>query len=240
MVVNLYDRSYRMNRDIGYRITIFIARLIIRLTTRLEIHGLENIPAVGSYVIASNHLGRLDPVLIYYVSGRRDIIMLVAEKYGKYRLIRWFVKQLDGIFVDRFGADFGAVREALSRLRKGGVLVLAPEGTRSKTGALIEGKPGVSYMAAKAEAPIIPVAIIGTEDAHVVANLKRMQRPVVVARAGKSFRLPPLKGKDRDQALLEYTDEIMCRIATLLPPGYRGVYAEHPRLMELLADQAEP
>jgi 1-acyl-sn-glycerol-3-phosphate acyltransferase len=223
----------------GYRITIFIAKLIVRLFTRLELRGTENVPASGSYVLASNHLGRLDPILIYYFSGRRDIIMLVAEKYGKYRLIRWFVKQLDGIFVNRFEADFGAVREALTRLRKGGVLVLAPEGTRSQTGALIDGKPGVIYMAAKAGVPIIPVAITGTEDKQVVASLKRLRRPKVVARAGQAFTLPPLKagrsaGRDRDEALQEYTDEIMCQIGALLPPEYRGVYAEHARLKELL------
>jgi 1-acyl-sn-glycerol-3-phosphate acyltransferase len=218
----------------GYRIAIFITRLVIRLFTRLDIQGLENIPATGSYVIASNHLGRLDPVLVYFILDRKDIIMLVAEKYSKSAFWRWFVKQLDGIFVNRFGADFGAVREALSRLRKGGVLVLAPEGTRSKTEALIEGKPGVSYMAAKAGVPIIPVAITGTEDKYVVASLKRLQRPKVMARAGAAFTLPPLKGRDRDEALQEYTDEIMCRIAALLPVEYRGVYTEHPRLKELL------
>jgi 1-acyl-sn-glycerol-3-phosphate acyltransferase len=236
----------------GYRISILIARLIVRLFLRLEMQGLENIPASGSYVIASNHLGRLDPVLIYYVSGRRDIIMLVAEKYRKSAVWRWFVKQLDAIFVNRFEADFGAVRQALSRLRKGGVLVLAPEGTRSKTGALIEGRPGVSYMAAKAGVPIIPVAITGTEDRKVVASLKRLRRPKVIARAGNAFTLPPLKagrsaaasasasaGRDRDEALQEYTDEIMCRIAALLPPEYRGVYAEHPRLKELLGQEVE-
>ena len=223
----------------GYRIAIFIIRLVLRLFTRLEIHGMENLPPSGSYVIASNHLGRLDPALIYYVSGRRDIIMLIAEKYQKSALWRWFARQVDGIFVDRFGADFGAVRQALSRLRKGGVLVLAPEGTRSQTEALIEGKPGVSYMAAKAGVPIIPVAITGTEDKKVVSSLKRLRRPKVVARAGEAFTLPLLKGRDRDEALLEYTDEIMCRIGALLPPEYRGVYAEHPRLKELLQGQLQ-
>ena len=125
-----------------------LIKLIIRLTCRLEIHGLERLPKTGAFAVASNHLGRLDPLLVYYLLDRRDIIMLVAEKYRENALARWFVRQLDGIFVDRFEADFRAVREALTRLRSGGLLVLAPEGTRSPTGALIEGPHGISYLAA--------------------------------------------------------------------------------------------
>jgi len=61
-----------------------------------------------------------------------------------------------------------------------------------------------------------------------------LRRSQVTGQVGQPFTLPPLKGSDRDAALKLYTDEIMCRIAALLPPGYRGVYAEHPRLQELL------
>ena len=218
----------------GYLITISFVRLVIFLAARLEVHGWEHVPTSGSYVVASNHLGRLDPILVYRLLGRRDIILLVAEKYRKYGFIRWFVRQLDAMFVDRYGADFGVVRETLNRLRKGGVLVLAPEGTRSQTEALIEARPGVSYIAAKAELPIIPVALVGTEDRYVVSQLRRLRRARVKIFVGEPFSLPPLKGKDRDQALQEYTDEIMCRIAALLPEQYRGFYAEHPRLTELL------
>ena len=161
--------------------------------------------------------------------------MLVAEKYREIPLVPWLVKLLDGIWVDRFNADMGAVREALRRLHKGGVLTLAPEGTRSKTGALIKGWAGASYLAAKAGAPIIPVALVGTEDRVVLSNLQRLKRSPIVAYAGKPFTLPPLPNKDREAALEADTDEIMCRIAALLPPDYRGVYADHPRLKELLA-----
>ena len=219
----------------GYKITRWITNLIIRLTTRLEIYDLERIPLSGSFVIASNHLGRLDPALVYHFLDREDIIMLVAEKYQKNPLLRWFARQLDAIFVNRFEADFNAVRQALKRLRKGGVLVLAPEGTRSPTAALIEGRHGVSFLAAKAGVPIYPVALAGSEDRKVYPQLKRLRRAHVVIRVGEPFTLPPLAGKDREVALQEYTDEIMCRIAALLPPGYRGVYADHPRLQELLS-----
>jgi 1-acyl-sn-glycerol-3-phosphate acyltransferase len=140
---------------------------------------------------------------------------------------------MDAIWVDRFGADFRALREMLSRLRRGGVLVIAPEGTRSQNGALIEGRPGVSYLAAKAGVPILPVAATGTQDALVKEQLSRLHKLHITVRIGQAFMLPSIQSHDRDAALQEYTDEIMCRIAALLPPDYRGVYADHPRLKQL-------
>lgn len=212
-----------------------IISLIVRLTTEVRVFGREKLPSTGGFVIASNHLGRLDPLLVYHFLARGDIIMFVAEKYQRYALIRWFVKQLDGIWVERFEADFGAVRKALKRLRNGGVLVLAPEGTRSQSGSLLEGRHGVSYLAAKTGAPIYPVGLTGTEDQIVYACLRRLKRSKVVIRVGEAFTLPPIQGKLQDTTLQDYTDEIMCRIAALLPPKYRGVYSHHPRLHALLA-----
>ncbi len=224
---------------IGYQLSRLLIRFILFLVARLDVRGLENLPHTGAYAIASNHLGRLDPILVYYYIDRPDIIMLVAEKYREIPLMPWFVKQLNGIFIDRFNADFAVMREALKRLKAGGVLVLAPEGTRSPTGALIQARPGVSYLAAKVGVPIVPVAVFGSEDVRVMANLRRLRRTKITAIAGQPFTLPPLPAAGRDAALEAYTDEIMCRIAALLPPSYRGVYANHPRLQELLSQNAK-
>jgi 1-acyl-sn-glycerol-3-phosphate acyltransferase len=221
----------------GFKIVHFIIDLLVRLTSRVTVEGLEKVPFDKSIVLAGNHIGRLDAILIYHFTGRKDVIMLVAEKYQEIPMAHWFVKQLDAIWVNRFGADFSALREALNRLKKGGVLVLAPEGTRSPDGKLQQGRPGVSYMAAKAGVPIYPVALIGSEDFKVYPQLKRLKRARVLARVGDPFTLPPLPTKDRDAFLEQYTDEIMCRIAALLPPEMRGVYADHPRLKELLENQ---
>ncbi len=228
-----------MSNHFGYRFTRTLINLIINLTTHVESLGRELLPDEGGYVIASNHIGRLDALFVYYYINREDIIMLVAEKYRKIPLIPWLVKQVDGIWVDRFNADVGAMRQALRRLRSGGVLVLAPEGTRSKEGVLQEGRAGVSYLAAKTGMQIFPVGIIGSEDRNVVAHLKRLRRTDVTIITGRPFTLPPLKGNDREEMLQEYTDEIMCRIAALLPPSYHGVYADHPRLKEIMTEQAQ-
>ena len=212
-----------------------LIRVLMRLTTTVQVSGIQNLPREGGYIVVANHLGRMDIPLVYYLLDRDDVILLVAEKYRKYGIVRWLVVKLDALWLDRFSADIQALRRTLSRLKTGDVLVIAPEGTRSPTGALIEGKPGASYLAAKSGVPILPVAAIGTEDASVKDKLRHLQRIHIAVRVGKAFHLPPLDGRHREEMLQRSTDEIMCQIAALLPESYRGVYTDHPRLQELLA-----
>jgi 1-acyl-sn-glycerol-3-phosphate acyltransferase len=217
-----------------HKIIRFIVRTILSLIARVEIVGFENLPS-GGFVIAANHIGRLDAALPYYVLDRADIIMVVAEKYARYGFLRWLVRITNGMFVDRYNTDIHAIRETLRRLQQGQVFTITPEGTRSKSGNLIEAKPGVIYLAWKAGVPVLPVALTGTEDAVVVERLKHFKRLHVRIIAGIPFSLPiEVKGKDRDGTMQQYTDEVMCRIAALLPENRRGVYAQHVRLKELL------
>jgi 1-acyl-sn-glycerol-3-phosphate acyltransferase len=221
-----------MNKS-AHKIFRFLIRFFLGLIARVETIGNENMPT-GGFVIAANHIGRLDAALGYYVLDRPDIIVVVAEKYAKYAIFRWLVKLTNGMFVDRYNADIHAIRETLRRLQQGQVFTITPEGTRSKSGNLLEARPGAIYLAWKAGVPVLPVALTGTEDAVVVQRLKHFRRLDIKIIAGKPFSLPPVSGKDRDAAMQQYTDEVMCRIAALLPEDRRGVYAEHPRLKELL------
>jgi 1-acyl-sn-glycerol-3-phosphate acyltransferase len=205
----------------------FIVRLVLNTIAHIEISGFENLPADQGFVIAANHIGRLDAALAYYVLDRPDIIMMVAEKYEKYAFFRWLVKITNGMFIDRYNADIRAIRETLRRLREGQILTITPEGTRSKTGNLIEAKPGAIYLAWKAGVPILPVAVTGTEDAVVTVHLKHFKRLIIKVVAGPSFTLQTIQGKDRDELLQHYTGEVMRRIAGLLPPERRGFYAEN-------------
>jgi 1-acyl-sn-glycerol-3-phosphate acyltransferase len=211
-----------------------LIRLLVRSVANVEVFGRENIPTSGTFIIATNHIGILDIIMAYFALDRWDLFILVAEKWGKIGWIAWLGKQLNFIFIDRFNPDLKALREVMGRMKQGQVLVIAPEGTRSRTGALMEGKPGVSYLAAKAGYPIIPVALTGTEDKVILGNLKRFKRSHITVTGGPTFSLPPLPARDRDLILEQYSDEIMCRIAALLPERYRGVYAQHPRLLDLL------
>jgi 1-acyl-sn-glycerol-3-phosphate acyltransferase len=119
-------------------------------------------------------------------------------------------------------------------MKSGGILVMAPEGTRSKTEAMAEGKPGVAYLAMKAGVPIVPIGLVGTEDRVILEHLKQFKKSKIRIIVGAPFILQPIKGRISDETLKQYTDEIMCRIGVLLPEKYRGVYADHPRLKELL------
>ena len=141
---------------------------------------------------------------------------------------------MNGIWLDRFNADIGAIRQVLARMKAGGILVIAPEGTRSKTETMAEGKPGVAYLAMKAGVPIVPVGLVGTEDRAVVEQLKQLKRSEIKIIVGRPFNLPVIQRANREEVLKQYTDEIMCRIGALLPEKYRGVYANHPRLKELI------
>lgn len=214
---------------------IFV-KIVLFFIARVEVRGYENLPPDGGFILAANHLGRLDSALLYYAIEREDIIMPVAEKYKTHWLFGPLVLALGGFFINRFDADLQAIREVLKRLKKGGVFVIAPEGTRSKVEALQEARNGAAFFASKTGSPVIPVALTGTEDRVVVDNLKHFRRSKIVVQAGPAFTLPPLKGKQNPEAMTAATDEIMCRIAVMLPEKYRGFYSNHPRLKELLAD----
>jgi 1-acyl-sn-glycerol-3-phosphate acyltransferase len=222
-----------MNKT-AHSILRFIVRLVLHLVARVEAVGFDNLPATGGFVIAANHIGRLDAAIAYYLLDRSDVIMLVAEKYEKYAFYRWLVKLTNGMFVDRYNSDLRTVRETLRRLQQGQILTIAPEGTRSRSGALIKAKPGGLYLAMKAGVPILPVGLTGTDDQVVANRLKHFKRLNIEVVAGQPFMVPAVSGTDRETAVEKYTDEVMCRIAALLPEGRRGAYTLHPRLKELL------
>lgn len=215
-----------------------VTRPILRMAADVTVTGLEHIPATGSAIVASNHLGRLDAALAVIVTDREDFVLMVAEKYQKYFFWRWVMKQLDALWLNRYEADFDTLREVIKRVKGGNILAMAPEGTRSKTEALVEAKEGVAFLAAKTGAPVIPIAVWGTEDRLVLNHLKRLQRLKIYVRIGEPYLLPPIpKGKERESFYKKQTDQVMCRIAAMLPEKYRGFYANHPCLGPLLAAQ---
>ncbi len=214
----------------------WLIRALLDLIAKVEVIEYENVPRTGAYVIATNHLGLIDAVLVFYALDRWDVFIPTAEKRADIPFFRWLSKYLPLIFLDRFHPDSKAMRKIINLMEQGNILVIAPEGTRSPVQAMQEGKPGVSYLAAKLQRPIVPVGLAGTEDEAIIDNLKHLRRSHIMIHAGKPFLVPPLPKRDRDAALKADTDEIMCRIAALIPPKYRGVYADHPRLKELLGN----
>jgi 1-acyl-sn-glycerol-3-phosphate acyltransferase len=216
-----------------YKTLRSIVRFVMNIIADVEMVGMDKLPK-GNVLLAANHLGRLDTAVLLYAIDRDDIIMAIAEKYKNHPLFGAMGRAVNAVWLNRFEADFSALREILARMQKGGLMVIAPEGTRSKTEALQEGKMGVAFLASKSGYPVIPISLTGTEDRAVIANLKRFRRSKIRAAAGEPFTIEIPKGKGREKAMREATDEIMCRIAVMLPEKYRGFYSEHPRLKELL------
>jgi 1-acyl-sn-glycerol-3-phosphate acyltransferase len=220
------DRFYSVARD--------IIGLMVAVLWRQEVIGAHNFPASGAYLVATNHLSVYDaPVVLINVPAR--VRMFWADKWRSTPILGKFIEGIGVIWVNRGTADLEAIKAALRLLKSGGHLGVAPEGMRSLTGCLIEGKPGLAYMADRARVPIVPMAIWGTE--KVAANWKRLRRPEVKCVIGEPFLLPS-DGRAKGTRLDELTDLIMCRIAAMLPAEYRGVYADHPLLHEILQPQA--
>ena len=208
-----------------------IIRSLMHTLTKSQFFGLENIPLEGGLIIAINHLSYIDIPLIFTNPRRPDITALITTKYQTHPFIRWFSETAEGIWIDRDVADFTAIRKASQALTEGKAVGISPEGTRSHTHQLAEGKPGTAMLALKTGVPIVPVGIQGTEFA--IDRLKHLRKPHMIARFGQSFTLPPIQDAEkRAEILQQYTEEIMCRIAVLLPEKYQGFYRNHPRLKE--------
>lgn len=228
-----------MSKHTFLRIVRAIARVVLAVIARIEIIGNVDYQT-GGYIIAANHVGRLEAFLVMLLAERDDIVMILAEKYKQYAFWRYVARKVDAIWVNRFDADFAALRAVLKRLEAGDMIAVAPEGTRSPTATLLPGKPGAVYLAAKSGLPLIPIGVVGTEDKVVKYRLKRLQRLDITVRVGDPYTLSPIPRAGRDEWLQEKTDDLMCRIAALLPPDHRGVYADHPRLLELLRENGSP
>jgi 1-acyl-sn-glycerol-3-phosphate acyltransferase len=212
----------------------WIFNLLFALLTQREVHGLENLPAHGPYILATNHLSIFDPPLLYGLIGGPHLTGWAGEKWERHLIFGLILRLGQGVFIQRGQVDRQAIDAAVQVLQQGRVFGVAPEGTRSRTGALIRGKSGVAYLARLSKVPIVPMAITGTES--LGRQLLRLRRAHLVVRFGSLFLLEAPQGPDRAGALRQDADEVMCRIAALLPPAYRGVYADHPRLKELLAE----
>lgn len=218
----------------------FCARKILPLIADIEVRGDASKLPKGGYMLASNHLGRLDSLVVYYVIDNDDLIHPLTDKYKKY----WFGRLAGRIFnvtwLTRGEADMSAIKEFISRLKNGAIMIIAPEGTRSKTASLLKAEPGAIYIASSAKVGIIPVALTGTEDSDVVARLKSFRRLKITISTNGEIYYPPeiksVKGAERDKLLRDSIDELFCRIAALLPESYRGYYKDFPRVKELLGN----
>src|SRR5436305_12006590 len=144
----------------------------------------------------------------------------MAKEEAFYSKVGWLVRFLSAFPVKRGEGDRQAIRAADEQLKRKKVFIIFPEGTRSKTHAMAKGNPGVGMIALRAGVPVVPVAIWGSEN-----GLKKFGAPITIS-YGEPFVLKPKGAKITREDIAEGTDEIMKRIATMLPAHYRGVYTD--------------
>ncbi len=196
-------------------------RATLWVVTSQDVVGKENIPRKGALIFTCNHFSVGDPPLLIGIFPRRIVWMAKQELFdlpllGKLYNMGGFIP------VRRFEGDLRAIRRSQDALRRGHVLGMFPEGTRSG-GRLGRAEPGTALIALRTGALVLPVAIWGTEHVRLPRDLFR--RTKAHARFGEPYRLPNPSRITRE-AVAAGTDEIMRRIAELLPPEYRGEYAD--------------
>jgi 1-acyl-sn-glycerol-3-phosphate acyltransferase len=211
-----------MNRK--RRILIAIMRGLTRALSHWEVHGQENLPDGGPLLVVFNHMAHFDgPLVLVSVPWEMEFIGL-ADLWNV-PVTGQLLRLYGAIQVHRDEYDREVLRQALAVLAEGKILGLAPEARMSPTGSLERGRRGAAYLAIKSGAPILPIGLAGTET--VYSSLSHLRRPRLVANIGPVFSLesPLQRGAARQAQLNAGRDEIMRRIAALLPLEYRGVYA---------------
>lgn len=205
-----------------YRTLWVIINALMRVVYRYRASGRKNMPRSGPVIIVVNHLHLVDPGAVVGAVSRQ-IVTLAADKWRiESPLIHWFLKRAGAIFVNRGEVDRNALRQCLDVLQHGLALAIAPEGTRSRTGQLQRAKAGVAYIARQADAVIVPIGAWGQEH---LSDWRRLHRPSCHTVIGKPFRLDLGEGRVSTERLQQLADATMIQVARLLPPEYRGYYA---------------
>jgi len=137
----------------------FLLTTIFRI--RIRVKGREHLPKEGGFILASNHVSYLDPIVLAIASCRRLDFMAKQDLFS-HPVLAWWMRSVGVVPVKRDSADLGAIKEAMRRIRKGRVLTLFPEGSRSDGKHHTEPQSGVGFLAIKANAPVIPAFISGT------------------------------------------------------------------------------
>ncbi len=199
-----------------------IAHFVIPLLMKLEVTGREHVPRQGAYLAVANHLSMVDPPLVMVVLPRTPRVMAKIEIFGN-RFLRPFLHWGGAVPVRRSVQDRAALRDAQATLERGVPFAVFPEGTRVRGGKLSAGAPGAGLIALRSKAPVLPIALVGTD--KVFEDKRPHLRHKVSVTIGQPISPEELAAAG---GLQPATDLMMRRIAEMLPPDMRGVYGEPP------------
>ncbi len=196
----------------------WLAIFVFHISNSVRLKGRYNVPRQGAFIIAANHLSWTDIPLIP-MHFQRKVVYMAKEEYfiGK---LAWLVRFLGSFPVKRGEGDRQALRTGEEQLKKDNILVIFPEGTRSRTRTMAKAHAGMGMIALRTGTPVVPVAIWGSENA-----LKKFRAPVTIS-YGEPIVFKPKGKKITREDIDEATETVMRKIAALLPAEYRGVYGE--------------
>ena len=206
-----------------------IAALFFRALTgrmfRVDDAALAKVPSHGPLIIVTNHVHIPEiPTLYVRLLPRKVYGMAQAERVLDKNLWGAILRWIDTIPVWRGEADLNALRTGIQRLNEGNIILLDPEGTRSHDGRLQKGQPGAILMALHSGAAVVPVVHYGSENYQ--ENLKRLRRTDMHYVVGKPFRVEAGSERVTSAIRQRMIDEVMFQMAGILPPQYRGAYAD--------------
>lgn len=207
--------------NLYYRAWHYALRAVVPTAIYIKVRGLQHVPKAGPCLIVGNHLSMIDPVCVLAYVPRHVHFMTKAE-LSEQRPWSFLLPPGKPIMVHRGRADRQALRLAEQYLKGGDPVAIYAEGTRAKAGEAQEARAGVVYLASRANCPIVPVAISGTERIFS-KRFPWYRRGRVQMTFGEPFMLSDLGEVTRHNRDL-IAQEVMARVADLLPPGYRGVY----------------
>jgi 1-acyl-sn-glycerol-3-phosphate acyltransferase len=202
-------------------------RLLTGLVCRVDEEQLQRIPHHGPLIIVANHINFIETPLAIVRLRPRPATGFAKAEWWRNPITRWLFSMWGAIPLRRGEGDVDAFRQAFEALEEGKMMVLAPEGTRSGTGQLKRGQPGVALLALRSGAPILPLGFYGYE--HLWRNMARLRRTDFHVVVGRPFRVRPVPGRATSEMRQAIADQIMYQIAALLPEAYRGAYADRSR-----------
>jgi len=208
---------------------IFLAtcRPLLNILFSWKVEGRENVPLTGPLILVANHVHVLDPIFLAF-SFPRWIIFVAKEELFRSPFFRFWLRWAGSVSIRREGRvreKQKILKSARDALERGLILGMFPEGGRSQDGKLRKSKTGSAVIASKANVPLLPVGIVGTDKIRGVSWL--WKRPRIVVNIGKPFKLPPTSGRMSKSQMQLLTTQLMREIAALLPPEYLGAYEKH-------------
>ena len=212
--------------SLSRRFLVILFRLLSDSVFRVHAEALAGVPAWGPLIIVMNHINILEIPLIYSRLQPRQVHGLVLASHWKNPLVAWGLNDCGSIPLQRGSGNLESIKKALDVLSAGEILLIMPEGTRSGNGQLQSASPGVVLLALKSKAPVLLIVTHGGE--KYKDNLKKLRRTDFYIALGKPFTLKAGNGASDSQSRKQMLDELMYQMAALLPPEYRGVYANLP------------